>query len=86
MEDKVFKILGETRVNELRAKSVEELKEVIVTAERQKSEAKKELAENEEYKLLKEKLKDVSSSVRDLNKELNAVVKASIALLEERGA
>jgi len=86
MDNKLIKILGLQRVAELSGKSVEQLKEMIVVASRQKEEAKRELAANDEYIRLKESLKAVSGSVRDLNKELNAVIKASVQLLEDKGA
>jgi len=86
MDNKLIKILGLQRAAELSGKSVEQLKEMIVVASRQKEEAKRELAANDEYIRLKESLKAVSGSVRDLNKELNAVIKASVQLLEDKGA
>lgn len=86
MDEKLYKILGEQRMNELRGASVEKLKETIVTAERQKAEAKRELEANEKYQELKLAKKDMEASLKDLNKELNAVVKASVLILEEKGA
>jgi hypothetical protein len=86
MSDKLYKILGEQRMNELKGSSVEQLKEVIVTAERQKAEAKRELENNEKYQQIKLVKKDMEASMRDLNKELNAVVKAAVLILEEKGA
>lgn len=86
MDAKLVKILGQERVNEMSGKSPEQLKEMIVIASRQKEEAKQELAANENFKKLKEDMKAMSAGVKDLNKELNAVIKASVQLLDEKGA
>lgn len=86
MDSKLIKILGQDRVNEISGKSPEQLKEMIVVASRQKEEAKRELGENANYKVLKQQLKDVSSGLRDLNKELNAVIKIAVQLLDDKGA
>lgn len=82
----MIKLLGQDRVNSISGKSPEQLKEVIVTASRQKEEAKRELESNESYRRAKEDMKALSGATKDLNKELNAVIKLAVQLLEEKGA
>lgn len=86
MDKKMIKLLGQDRVNSISGKSPEQLKEVIVTASRQKEEAKRELESNESYRRAKEDMKALSGATKDLNKELNAVIKLAVQLLEEKGA
>lgn len=85
IDEKVAKVLGDTRVSELLACDEQGLKDRIVTAEMQKEEAKRELESNDEYIRIKETKKDMEASLRDLNKELNAVTKACVQILEQRG-
>ena len=83
--DKLAKIIGAERLEELKNSSVEKLKETIVTASMQKSEAKRELEANPNYQQLKADMKALKGGYNDLSKELNAVIRAAVELLEEKG-
>lgn len=83
--DKLAKIIGAERLEELKNSSVEKLKETIVTASMQKSEAKRELEANPNYQQLKADMKALKGSYNDLSKELNAVIRAAVEILEEKG-
>lgn len=82
-KDKALKILGAETVEILEAKDALALKEGIVVSESAMKQMKEELEANEEYKSLKERLKDVSSGVREVNKRQRAMIAYSLSLLED---
>jgi hypothetical protein len=84
-KDKAIKVLGAETVQSLEEKSVEALKEGIVVSEASMKQMKEELEANEEYKGLKERLKDVSSGTREVNKRQKSIIQFSLSLLAEKG-
>ena len=81
--EKIVKILGEERVNEIQAKSKEELKEQIVQSEQAIKQAEEELEAKPSYQQLKEDLKAISQGLKEVRKFQKAISQLCLNNLEE---
>lgn len=83
--EKIEKALGSEFIQELNAKSTEELKNTIVAANQAIKQTIEELEANPVYLELREQLKALSSGLKDVKKRQNSIIQYSLHLTSERG-
>lgn len=81
--EKIVKILGMDKVNELQLLSVEEQKEQVVNAEQAIKQAQDELEAMPKYQELKENLKDLSEGLKEVRKRQKAISQLCLSMLED---
>lgn len=83
--EKAIKLLGVEQTNEVRSLSEEHLRNLIVSATREISDAKAELEANPKYQELVEQKKAISGGFSELKKLLNTKIQLAINSLNEKG-
>lgn len=83
--EKIEKALGQETINELVAKTADDLKTAIVGANQAIKQAQEELEANPAYQELKENLKALSAGLKDAKKRQNAIIQYSLHLTEKKG-
>jgi uncharacterized membrane protein YecN with MAPEG domain len=82
-QEKIEKILGNDTLQELEGLNSVQLKERVAFAEGAIKQVQDELEANPNYQEMKENLKALSFSVKEVKKRQKAIVQYSLHLLEE---
>lgn len=84
--ERAVKNLGPESVKELEELSVDGLKQVVVAAEQIMKEASDELEANPKYQELKENIKAIQASKKEINVKQKSKIVVALELLATKGA